>query len=67
LEEPLKVASAGLFGLSQIAIALVLLVMMYFRPQGLLGELEADEHLLLRRLRRTLDRSGTSLPSPSKR
>jgi len=59
-------ASAGLFGLSQIAIALVLLVMMYFRPQGLLGELEADEHLLLRRLRRTLDRSGASLPSPSK-
>ncbi|HXF72199.1 MAG TPA: branched-chain amino acid ABC transporter permease [Actinomycetota bacterium] len=58
-------ASAGLFGLSQITIALVLLIMMYFRPQGLLGELEADEHLLLRRLRRSLDRPGASVPSHS--
>ncbi|HXF74375.1 MAG TPA: branched-chain amino acid ABC transporter permease [Actinomycetota bacterium] len=41
--------AAGLFGLSQIAIAVVLLVVMYLRPRGILGDLEADEHLSTRR------------------
>lgn len=54
--------SAGLFGLSQIAIAVVLLVTMAFRPQGMVGDLEADEHLLVRRLR-TLASVDAALPS----
>jgi ABC-type branched-subunit amino acid transport system permease subunit len=44
-------AAAGLFGLSQIFIALILLVTMYFRPQGLVGRSEIDERWRLRALK----------------
>jgi branched-chain amino acid transport system permease protein len=39
-------ASAQLFGISQIAIGLILLLVMYFRPSGLTGDLELDERIV---------------------
>ncbi len=55
-------ASAGLFGLSQIIIALILLLMMYFRPQGLAGRYEADERWTTARTRRRLQDPRTLAP-----
>jgi branched-chain amino acid transport system permease protein len=38
-------AGTQLFGLSDIAIGLILLLVMYFRPGGLTGDLEVDERV----------------------
>jgi branched-chain amino acid transport system ATP-binding protein/branched-chain amino acid transport system permease protein len=42
-------ATAQVFGISDIAIGLILLLVMYFRPSGLTGDREIDEHLSIAR------------------
>ncbi len=45
-------AAAELFGASQIAVGLILLLVMYFRPRGLTGDLELDERFTVARRER---------------
>ena len=45
-------AAAELFGVSQIAVGLILLLVMYFRPRGLTGDLELDERFAVARWER---------------
>ena len=40
-------AAAERFGVSQIAVGIILLLVMYFRPRGLTGDLEIDERLTM--------------------
>jgi len=40
-------AAAEQFGVSQIAVGIILLLVMYFRPRGLTGDLEIDERLTM--------------------
>jgi branched-chain amino acid transport system permease protein len=42
-------AAAELFGVSQIAVGFILLLVMYFRPRGLTGDLELDERFTVAR------------------
>lgn len=45
-------AAAEQFGVSQIAVGIILLVVMYFRPRGLTGDLELDERFTIARWER---------------
>lgn len=53
-------AAAEQFGVSQIAVGLILLVVMYLRPRGLTGDLEIDERFAIRDAR-----DGPSLREPA--
>lgn len=45
-------AAAEQFGVSQIAVGIILLLVMYFRPRGLTGDLELDERFTVARSER---------------
>jgi branched-chain amino acid transport system permease protein len=53
-------AAAEQFGVSQIAVGIILLVVMFFRPRGLTGDLELDERFVVARPERAA--VGQELP-----